>query len=349
MGNPIDWGEEAVLRQTFNDIDTQDSGYLSQDEIKNLFKSLNLNLDDEQFARLYLEMDAHGTGAIDYTEFRHWWYKKKDGMPHMGKCPEKFLDILAERLVTQGYDIGEEVVPHNGYGDRFGIILQGGVQLWRDHARQDESVSSILTDLAKESVFGFRACLDHRSWARVGVQTRDWSVVAIAYVDVAWISRGDLLWAFKESWPAGYQNMVDVAVSHYDSGITRQAVTTLDVNVDVKKFLDDDPESPSDVKPKLDRSKSSIKREKVKAELPALQTLNDIAVPGAADGSVAGGGIGIPAAITSHLVQMTENIEMMEMKVVGEINQVHAELGEMRTMIAQLVEASSHKKRGHLL
>lgn len=39
-------------------------------------------------------------------------YKKKDGMPHMDKCPEQFLNVMSHRLQTRAYDIEETVVAH---------------------------------------------------------------------------------------------------------------------------------------------------------------------------------------------------------------------------------------------
>ena len=134
--NPVDWEEEQALRAMFDDLDKGNDGTLNKSEISDLFVALNLHLTHEQFERLYNELDLYNTGEIDYHEFKHWWYKKKNGKPHMDRCPSKFLDILAMKLVTRAYDIDEDLVEHGDYGRSFGIILEGEVRLWRDWARK---------------------------------------------------------------------------------------------------------------------------------------------------------------------------------------------------------------------
>ena len=111
------------------------------------------------------ELDSHGTGEITYDEFRHWWYIRKYGKLRMEKCPEYFLDLLAQKMRTQvhwegfsfplfclawnrqlctcaiclhwqAYDIGDVIIPHGCYGRKLGIILQGRIRLWRDRQQK---------------------------------------------------------------------------------------------------------------------------------------------------------------------------------------------------------------------
>jgi hypothetical protein len=43
-----------------------------------------------------------GTEQVSYHEFKHWWYMHKNGKPKMDRCPSLFLDMLAQRMTTQG-------------------------------------------------------------------------------------------------------------------------------------------------------------------------------------------------------------------------------------------------------
>lgn len=99
--NDTDHTEETTLRNLFDEIDTTNSEHLTSTEMRKLFSNLNLELNDDQFEDLFDEMDSSNTGQIDYHEFRRWWYVKKTGMPHMERCPEAFLNILAEKLHCQ--------------------------------------------------------------------------------------------------------------------------------------------------------------------------------------------------------------------------------------------------------
>ena len=145
---------------------------------------------------------------MDYTEFRHWWYNKKDGKPHMEKCPRPFLELLARMVQTQAYDTGEELVSHthcasrirlallvshtySSYdeslqclayartdGDKFGILIDGKVKVWRDHERanasncQDESRATVISHQDREPVFGFMAILTKQRSKKIQFLTR---------------------------------------------------------------------------------------------------------------------------------------------------------------------------------
>ena len=117
--NPVDWAEEKTLRNVFDDIDQEGTEMLSKTEMQVLFLTLNLKLSPIQFDRIFDQLDAHNTGQIDYKEFKFWWYTKKEGKPHMDKCPSMFLDLLAEKVTVEAYDIGETVVDHLQYGKQF--------------------------------------------------------------------------------------------------------------------------------------------------------------------------------------------------------------------------------------
>ena len=78
-----------------------------------MFELLELTVTPEMFTTCFNQLDAHNTGEISYSEFRHWWYIKKNGKPQMDKCPEPFLHVLAERW--QGRSDYENVAAEDLY------------------------------------------------------------------------------------------------------------------------------------------------------------------------------------------------------------------------------------------
>lgn len=213
--NPVDWEQEEKLKRMFREIDTSQSGWLSESELRALFTSLDINLSPEQFQACFSDLDQHDTGEIDYKEFRHWWFMKKYGRPAMEKCPGKFLDTLAQKMLCQAFDLNEEIVGHGFYGLKLGIILAGEVHIWYDKNRL-EVFDAVHAD-DREPVFGSMACLGDDAHLKIKNLTKCWSIMASQYVDLAWFTRQDLLWCFSEAWPDGQHEMVDFALAHYSS------------------------------------------------------------------------------------------------------------------------------------
>ena len=65
--------EEAQLREFFNEIDTDGSGFLDRDEIAALAKRLGVEFSERELDEAMAEMDADGGGEIDFEEFAAWW------------------------------------------------------------------------------------------------------------------------------------------------------------------------------------------------------------------------------------------------------------------------------------
>ena len=58
------------MEQIFKAMDLNDDGMLSMDEIKAGYeKHFGTNVDDEEIRRMFKEIDADDSGAIDYSEF----------------------------------------------------------------------------------------------------------------------------------------------------------------------------------------------------------------------------------------------------------------------------------------
>jgi hypothetical protein len=170
---------------------------------------------------------------VTYDEFKHWWYIHKNGKPKMDQCPPQFLAELSERMWTQAFDLGETVVDEGLYGEVFGILLQGKLEVLDVQTVGDSDVSPTQREVIeqtcvvetisakdREPVFGFSACLSEEQYAYIQQITARRSVHSTKwkYADVAMLSREHLLESFTLAWEEGHEEMVDTAFCHYIKG-----------------------------------------------------------------------------------------------------------------------------------
>ena len=234
------WNKEDELelmqvRKMFDDIDTDNGGTLDGNETKALFTKLNVPLDDAQYKHVMSELDPEGDGEVDFEEFQHWWFLKKNGRPRMQKCPSLFLDALCRKLQTAPFAIGEKVVREGDYGKSLLIVLSGSLIVYRDtsHFPYEEvegdkefeqtqvqprpaHLSETVAAEDREPIVGFASCLGTKQWKTVGNRTSDWVVVAQSYVDTAYVIREDIVECFETEWDGGQEQMVEVAKHHYE-------------------------------------------------------------------------------------------------------------------------------------
>jgi ankyrin repeat protein len=64
---------EKEARRLFNNVDTDRSGHLDADEVKELARKLKLNLSEEEAKAAMEKMDADGNGTVDFDEFFGWY------------------------------------------------------------------------------------------------------------------------------------------------------------------------------------------------------------------------------------------------------------------------------------
>jgi hypothetical protein len=231
--SPGDIAEEKAVRSLFEELDTSGDCELDSDEVRQLFRSLDLPVNEEQFNTCFHELGGADDGQVTYDEFKHWWYIHKNGKPKMDQCPPQFLAELSERMWTQAFDLGETVVDEGLYGEVFGILLQGKLEVLDVQTVGDSDVSPTQREVIeqtcvvetisakdREPVFGFSACLSEEQYAYIQQITARRSVHSTKwkYADVAMLSREHLLESFTLAWEEGHEEMVDTAFCHYIKG-----------------------------------------------------------------------------------------------------------------------------------
>ena len=88
------------LRQAFDELDKDNSGVLSVDEVRDLLTHLDKNLTDEQQKVLIESMDHTGSGNITFDEFQSvfgkLWIRSFCVMPSSNLLSSVDLEILVE-------------------------------------------------------------------------------------------------------------------------------------------------------------------------------------------------------------------------------------------------------------
>lgn len=258
-----DDAEETSVKDMFDRTDTDNSGKLDKSEVKTLFTNLELHLTDEQFEVCFNELDRENTGEVEFHEFSWWWFLTKYGKPRISsgtRCPIEFLEQLCTFLQPRPFALGERLIPQNQYGSDFVILLSGklrvlrpgvrpGLRGWHpDHKDRNTSRDRFVHCEDREPMVGFAACLTKSQWDHVRNRTDYWAVDAEEYTDTLWISRKNILRSFKDSWPKGQADMVEVAYYHYEVELIQNSKTELDTDgsgvVDHDEFVIATPKLP---------------------------------------------------------------------------------------------------------
>eukprot|EP01043_Picozoa_sp_COSAG02_P054588 COSAG02_NODE_6203_length_3732_cov_1.726122_2_plen_626_part_00 len=72
-----DEDDELDIRVMFNEIDTDNSGFLDRHEAKALMFKLFPGMSDVDFEAAFINMDSDGSEEIDFYEFSDWWKKER--------------------------------------------------------------------------------------------------------------------------------------------------------------------------------------------------------------------------------------------------------------------------------
>ena len=60
---------QQELREAFRLYDKEGNGYITTDVLKEIFKELDNTIDDEDLDEMIEEIDADGSGTVDFDEF----------------------------------------------------------------------------------------------------------------------------------------------------------------------------------------------------------------------------------------------------------------------------------------
>ncbi len=92
-------GKDALVREIFEELDEDGSGFLEFGEVGNMLDRLGLRLDDDEVAKCVTEMEQDATrdGKVDFPEFLSWW-KAKGSSRKKGSIAEK---IAARKKAEQ--------------------------------------------------------------------------------------------------------------------------------------------------------------------------------------------------------------------------------------------------------
>ena len=172
--------EEQMVESLFKGIDTDGSGFLDRDEILDLFTTLHIDLQGDDFQSCYDELDKEGNGEVSLAEFSWWWFLTKYGVPRISfgiRCPRLCLSSLCHIIEPRAVMPGERIVKQGEYGDNFIIlqlgklrVLRSGPQQWPgaqpgpngSDPTEPERVTErdvIITPFDREPICGFSACL----------------------------------------------------------------------------------------------------------------------------------------------------------------------------------------------
>ena len=69
---------EAQLEKMWVEMDADGSGALEPEELRQVLAKMGTKLNDRKLARLMREIDRDGDGSVDLDEFRLWWKQQSE-------------------------------------------------------------------------------------------------------------------------------------------------------------------------------------------------------------------------------------------------------------------------------
>ncbi|CAF0745961.1 unnamed protein product [Adineta ricciae] len=69
MANKLTQAQRQELKEAFDVFDTDGSGMISASELSNIFRALNINVNNSQLNQLVKQMDENGSGQVEFDEF----------------------------------------------------------------------------------------------------------------------------------------------------------------------------------------------------------------------------------------------------------------------------------------
>jgi calmodulin len=96
---------EALLQQLFESADDDGSGLLEREEVRKVMLELGYDLSQDELDAAMAEMDADGSGGVDYDEFAKWWRKVTSNetmMLHKEPAEEEYYRNMFDQFDEDG-------------------------------------------------------------------------------------------------------------------------------------------------------------------------------------------------------------------------------------------------------
>ena len=104
----------SLMKQVFEDIDTNQSGYIDMNELSNAAKSLGHDLTPNELKIVFDELDTNKDQKISFPEFNKWW---KSGRMGKGRIMSNLVnyEIRAKSFLRRASSDLEEIVHDEFY------------------------------------------------------------------------------------------------------------------------------------------------------------------------------------------------------------------------------------------
>ena len=115
----------SLMKQVFEDIDTNQSGYIDMNELSNAAKSLGHDLTPNELKIVFDELDTNKDQKISFPEFNKWW---KSGRMGKGRIMSNLVnyEIRAKSFLRRASSDLEEIVHDEFYTRTCNINITSG-------------------------------------------------------------------------------------------------------------------------------------------------------------------------------------------------------------------------------
>ena len=98
----------AKIKQIFEIYDEDKSGSLETMELGMVFKSLKVELSDEELEKCAVDIDTDGSGTITFEEFSTWFLTGKEGAPE--SSGQQMFNSLKDKAAALSNEFMKELV-----------------------------------------------------------------------------------------------------------------------------------------------------------------------------------------------------------------------------------------------
>ena len=186
--------EQREAHKLFRSIDKDRSGILDRSELVMLMAKFDMHMEDAALDVAMEEMAPDGSNQVGFAEFFQWLHFRKYGRPVIPRAPSLFMDELAYYLTPKAFSPGDWCIEQGAYGEEFFVVLAGVAKTyWIRPAETEHVLVRTISHHGREPIIALSAALDQPTWEHVRLETSNWAVQADTFLDVAVISRHELL------------------------------------------------------------------------------------------------------------------------------------------------------------